>query len=503
MSGRRIVGAGALILALVAGCTTAGEEADAAVDPDLAPLYEQELTWSPCSAGSAMECASLTVPRDYERPAEGTRELALYRLAPEGASEDGAAEGGADDGAGGGAVVVLPGGPGGSGQYLLEDYSPYRELAADRTVVSYDQRGINGSDAVSCEDDDAFAARKALDATPDTTQEEAALAAAYETFADACAAAVGEDLAHMGTADLVRDLDLLRAALGEDRLSYLGHSYGSLVGLEYARAFPDRVGRVVLDSPVTAAALADADHAEALLGRFEAALDGALQACVDAPAGCRLGADVAEARDRLESLLDELDAAPVEVGGRVLTREVVVSWLWDSLTWGPEAAAPALAALGRASGGQWGDVALLLGSGDDAAGFAAYTAVACSDALRPAADAAAARAEAVDLRERFPVFGETAAWWDVVCSGWPVDDDALPVADDVVDHTGDVLVVASAGDPLTPPAAVDEASRQMGGAPVLMYAGSEHVAYWSSDCTRFAVDAFLADGTLPAVGTCS
>ena len=500
MTGRGAVATGALTLALVGGCTAAGGEADAVVDPELAPLYEQVLSWEPCSPSSAMECASLTVPRDYERPAEGTRELAVYRLAPAGA-EDGATEDGADDGAGGGAVVVLPGGPGGSGQFLLEGLSPFRELAADRAVVSYDPRGVNASDAVSCEDDAAFAARQALDATPDTAQEEAALVAAFEAFADACASAVGDDLAHMGTADLVRDLDLLRAALGEDRLSYLGLSYGSLVGLEYARAFPDRVGRVALDSPMTAAGRADADREEVLLVRIEETLDGALQACVDAPAGCRLGTGVGEARDRVETLLDELDAAPVEVGGRVLTREVVVSWLWDALTWGPESSATAVAALGRASGGQWGDVALLLGPGD-VPGFAAYTAVACSDALVPVADAAAARAAAADLGERFPVFGETAAWWDVACSGWPVDA-ALAVADDVVEHAGEALVVASTGDPLTPPVAVDEASRQMGGAPVLTYAGAEHVAYWFSDCTRFAVNDFLVDGTLPAVGTCA
>lgn len=481
--------AAAAVATALAGCAaSSGSSAEGEADPGLAPFYDQALVWAPCEDGAAGECATLVVPLDYAAP-EGERiDMALYRLP---AAGDAA-----------GSVVLLPGGPGGSGADLLGPRSAFRELARDRHVVTYDARGIGATSSFICESEAEASARLALDGTPDTPEEEAALVASWEAVADGCEEAAGPMLGHAGTSDLVRDLDVLRAALGEDALTFYGLSYGTLVGSEYVRAFPDKVGRAVLDAPVTARDWTAEDDLAIFAGTFEATLDQALGECFANPLlDCPLGATTAEARAGVEELLAGLDAEPVDLGARgLLTRERAVGIMVSALPYGPDGWSPLVIALGRAAGGSWGDLAAL-DPGFDPAGFAANLAVTCADRGDRDIGPDAVRADAADLGARYPVFGETFAWSRLICTTWPVGP-TLEVVTEPVETDGAVLVVTSTGDPLTPASFTEAMAEQMAGATILTYTGPEHVAYVASDCARFAVNDFLTEGVLPESATC-
>lgn len=202
------------------------------VRPTEEPL-ESTIDWQPC--GDRFECATLEVPLDYAQPDVATVPLALIRLpAPPAARRIGS-------------LVVNPGGPGGSGVEFVRqaaiDTIP-AELRARFDIVGFDPRGVGASGGIDCgrEPVDRFAA------TP--TQGVAEVMSAAQGLAVACAAQAGDLLGHMSTAHVVEDLERLRAALGDRRLTYVGYSYGTLIGAMYADRYPKRVRALVLDGAV-------------------------------------------------------------------------------------------------------------------------------------------------------------------------------------------------------------------------------------------------------------
>lgn len=475
----------ALLLTVgLVGCAATSER-----DDERDRFIEQEITWSPCPEHSGVECGSLEVPVDHTRPEGDTLDVALYRL-----------PGPADDA---GSIVLLPGGPGRRGVDLMDRYSPVRTLQRTHHVVTYDARAIGATSSFLCESEEAFRTHLSLDRTPDTAEEETALVMSWEALAGGCSDAAGDLLGFVGTRDLVQDLDVLRAALGEDSLTFYGLSYGTLVGSEYARAFPERVRRAALDAPRTAEDVSSADSLLELADAAERSFDEALEQCFVNPfLPCPLGTTPQEARASVESLLATLDAEPVELpdGGR-FTRELAVSALHGGVSGGPDAWAPTITALGRAHQGEWNDLVDLTGELEDQPWVTAATVITCADLGPPQERVPEVRERARVLATRSPVFGETFAWGELNCTGWPVGP-TLDVATGPVDPAGDVLVVVSERDPLTPPSFVDHMTRQMGGARLHTYTGPEHVAYVASDCARMAIDDFLAHARWPASDTC-
>lgn len=475
---------GLVLVASLAGCAATG-------DPESARdrFAEQEIAWTPCPEQSGVECGSLEVPLDHSRPDGDALEVALYRLPAR-----------ADDA---GSIVLLPGGPGGRGIDLLAGYSPFRGLQGSHHVVSYDARAIGATSSFLCESEEEFRARLTLDRTPDTAEEEAALLASWETLAHGCAEAAGELLGFVGSRDLVQDLDVLRAALGEETLTYYGLSYGALVGSEYARTFPDRVGRAVLDAPRTARDWSSAESLVELADAAERSFDEALEQCFVNPfLPCALGATTQDARASVVALLAKLDADPVELpdGGR-FTRELAVSALHGSVSAGPDGWATAVSALGRAHQGEWDDLLALAWELEDQPGTTANTVIVCADLGPPRVSVPDVRERVATLAARAPVFGEALAWGALNCTGWPAGP-TLEVHTEPVDPAGDVLVVVSERDPATPRPFVDHMTEQMAGARLLNYSGPEHVAYGASDCVRMAIDDFLVHGRWPASDTC-
>ena len=225
--------------------------------------------WKAC--GDKLQCALLRVPVDYTRPDGAQVDVAVARLR---ATQPKRRLG---------SLVFNFGGPGDAGTTTLPSFA--REIpAAVRArydLVSFDPRGTGNSRPVECINDRTADRLNAVDPTPNTDAE---LPSFYDgrhepvDLVAQCVAKNGAWLAQLGSRNVARDVDRLRAALGDDKLAYLGFSYGTVIGAVYAQMFPDRVGRMVLDSPVDLSANA-LEELRANSDGFEQALDDFLADC--------------------------------------------------------------------------------------------------------------------------------------------------------------------------------------------------------------------------------
>ena len=222
------------VLAVVALPLPAGAQASSTSSS--AAAAPSTLDWRSCRGG--FQCATLTVPWDDAVPDGRTVDLALLR-APARDQERRI-----------GSLVMNPGGPGGSAvEFVRSIYSSLPAELRDRfDIVGFDPRGSGQSDPVECGYD--MDALYALDFSPDDQAERDELIAGMQSFVDACVVTNGDYLRHVSTADTVRDLEKVRAALGDDKLTFLGYSYGTYIGAKYAEAFPDKVRALVLDGAV-------------------------------------------------------------------------------------------------------------------------------------------------------------------------------------------------------------------------------------------------------------
>ncbi|MBA3372813.1 MAG: alpha/beta fold hydrolase [Euzebyaceae bacterium] len=317
------------------------------------------LDWRRC--GKPFECATLRVPLNHARPAGRKLGLAVIRLqAPVRDQRLGS-------------LVVNPGGPGGSGVQFVRhgaiDAIP-AELRAQFDIVGFDPRGVGRSAAVSC----GGASNDLLssDLSPDSPGEVAPLLAAARRLAQACGDRNGPLLHRMSTEDVARDLDLLREALGDRQLTYVGFSYGTFIGATYAQLFPQRTRALVLDGAVDPSLDAQ-QRARQQVQQLERTLGDFLDACDTEPT-CPLGRRKGQSRDRFETLLAALKQAPLPVpgSGRALqASELLVATAgllkdrgpgWTSLGLGLRLAsdgdgslllAVADRALGQAGSGDW------------------------------------------------------------------------------------------------------------------------------------------------------
>ncbi|HEY8173627.1 MAG TPA: alpha/beta fold hydrolase, partial [Dehalococcoidia bacterium] len=232
----------AFLAVFVSACSDSNKEAsptasDASPTVAASATFQPEvLDWSACD--DSLECATLDVPLDYADPAGKTIPLALARRP-------------ADDGSARiGSLLVNPGGPGASGVDLARqaDLVFPQELLDRFDIVGFDPRGVGESDAVDCGDrfDDYFG----LDPTPDDDAERQALIDGARTFVQRCEEHSADILPHVDTTSAARDMDVIRTALGEDKLTYFGFSYGTYLGATYADLFPDRVRAFALDGAV-------------------------------------------------------------------------------------------------------------------------------------------------------------------------------------------------------------------------------------------------------------
>ncbi|WP_017557935.1 alpha/beta hydrolase [Nocardiopsis baichengensis] len=511
---RPAAAAAAALVVTAAGCTggdPGSGNGDQAPSPGLEPFYSQGIDWAPCTdGGSRFECGVFEVPMDYGDPDGRRLEIAVKRLPASGRS--------------GGSLLVNPGGPGGSGyDYAAAAPSVVGEGVRERfDVVGFDPRGVARSEPVSCLDPagmDAYLGADLesedgdgdpLEVTAEGLEE---LEESARGFVEGCRERAGELMMHLGTENVARDMDVLRAVLGDDRLTYLGKSYGTLIGARYADLFPDRAGAMVLDG-VLAADLDALETGVQQAGGFETALRAFVEDC-QAREECPVGTaedGVDAGVERIAGLLDRAGREPLEntTGdgrevGRTRVELGISGALYSEGSWGE-----VRDALGDAI--EDGDGTALLRLGDRLYGrdeprtytnsVSALVAVNCSDAPAPR-DIGAYRDAAREAAQESPLFGASSAWAVLTCAYWPqeaVSEEWEPDAE----GADPILVVGTTRDSATPFAWAEELAEDLDSGVLLTYDGDGHTAYGTGDaCVDGAVDAYLLEDRVPEEGlTC-
>lgn len=462
---------------------------------ELRDYYQQEIAWQPCADG--FECGRLTVPLDYDEPAGQRIDLAVIRLPASDPDRRIAS------------LLVNPGGPGASGvQYALGARSLIApEVRARFDVVGFDPRGVGGSAPVRCLSAEELDRYFAVDASPDTRSERRSLVRGSRHFAAGCAEQSRRMLAHVGTANAARDMDVLRAALGDEGLTYLGLSYGTELGATYAELFPENVRALVLDGAVDPS-LSAAEMGIAQAKGFETALRSFVGDCVQRP-DCPLGTGgVEDGLDRLEKFFAAVDADPLQVGkpgGRKLTQALakfgLASALYSERYW------PYLRDGLRAA--FTGDGSGLLRLADALAGrkpdgtytnlMGANMAITCVDEQMP--EKVSAYAEVARQAEQVaPHFGESIGWSGLPCAFWKA-----PAGEDLtIDGKGapPILVVGTTRDPATPYAWAEALAAQLDSGVLLTRKGDGHTAYRQGNaCIDRTVNHYLIEADPPEPGT--
>lgn len=503
---------GATLLAgavLLSGCglgggDTAGEDGGAPVE-----FTEQELAWEECESGlPGSECAVFEVPMDYDAPDGERIEIAVKRVPATG-----------DEALG--SLVVNPGGPGGSG-YDFVDHSPYTVSEAVRAnfdVVGFDPRGVGRSTPLTCLDteeiDDLLGtdygtgrgADDLADLSPEGLEQ---IEDTSRSFVEACEENAPDLMRNMGTADVARDMDLLRALLGDDRLTYLGASYGTHIGAQYAEQFPDRVRALVLDGAVDPSQDQLSVSVQQATG-FETALRAFVEDCLgtaECPIGER-GDTVEEGIANLEAFLDEVAVEPLDTAtddGRELNKaraELGVLAALYTESWWPRVREALTDAM------EGGDGTGLLLLGDDLYGrgdraeyensTAALMAVNCSDS--PAPREVEAYAEAAALAgEESPVFGPTLAWGALPCAFWP-EEAVAPQAELNAAGADPIMVLGTTRDSATPYAWSEALADQLESGFLVTRDGDGHTGYrMGDDCVDEIVDGYLLELSVPEDG---
>ena len=463
--------------------------------PALVRFYSQHLSWSSCpdSSDEGDQCARLTVPLDYQRPAGRTIELALLKVPASGSRI--------------GSLVVNPGGPGAPGTSYAAARGTYfgDPLLEHFDIVGFDPRGTGDSSPVDCLSDAAFNRYLSGDPVPSTPAQVATYRASQRRLIAGCSRRSGALASHVSTVESARDMDILRAALGESTMSYLGASYGTKLGATYAQLFPRRVGRFVLDGAVDPTLGTRATTLQQAHG-FQTALDAYAANCVQSTVGCFLGRDVAGVEQTIETMLDQIARHPLPAGQRELTvgdaYYGIVVTLYDRNYW-----ILLSAALRSALGG---DGSALMTLADSYAHrnpdgsfsgnlLEAFVTISCLDdpyslpyskvpGQFPAFDKAS------------PVFGRQNAWSLTTCDGFtPRSDQPVPAIH--ARGAAPIVVIGTTRDPATPYRWAVALAHQLDSGVLITRDGDGHTGYHRGNaCVDHAVESYLVSGVVPKDG---
>ncbi|MBP2474071.1 pimeloyl-ACP methyl ester carboxylesterase [Crossiella equi] len=497
----RVIPRGAVAALAALALTVAAAPPAVAATPEqpggVAGVTVPTLDWRDCGTGDGFQCARAEVPLDYRDLAKGTLSLALARK-PAGKPAERI-----------GSLLVNPGGPGGSGvgfARAVVDQLP-AAVAERFDVVGFDPRGVAGSSPLACLDAEqtraAFATTPAR-RTPGDFARGQALAA---DFVANCRAKSGALLPYVGTEYVARDIDVLRAALGDDRLNYYGVSFGTFIGTVYANLFPQRFRVLALDGGYDPEAYAN-DPYRYDLGQYlalEHSFERFLRWCGDTPAKCSFGdGKPFQAFDRLVA---DLDANPVKdaagnvtANGASLTYRIIFATNGGSPSWPALAENLRLAATSRTG-------SLVRPITGNAPFFAANTVVECADRKFPRSTALL-RARLAAATALAPRLGPVAAYGSPgydhghanACVGWPVEQASRYAGPWSAKGSAPILVVGTTGDPDTPYQDSVVLSKTLANARLLTFVGEGHSGFSNSECARQATAAYLVEEKLPARG---
>lgn len=485
-----------------------------------------QIAWGPCDGAGleAFECASVEVPTDYDRPRGRTTTIGLTRLP---ATDPAQRVGSLFTNFGG------PGGPGVEGLHQLGGRLFDDEVLARFDVIGFDPRAVGTSDPATCfrdaERETAF--MSSVPAFPVTDREERRFLGQMATLGASCTLFSGDRISHSSTANVARDMDLLRQAVGDDELSYVGYSYGTVLGATYAALFPDRVRAMVLDGTMDVDAWSGVGSDELLGARIGQAA-GATETfgefarlCTEAgPTACAL-ASLGDPAEVVEATYAALREAPVEVPlpdgstvpiGYPETVALVFSYLYEPVAWGdldltlaslavlsgavgpPAADAPSA----RSAAPSLGELLRRAGYAQDYPSVGGALASLCVDVTTPGAPRSyAAKVDALDAQ--YPHFGRYRGWIGIQCEFVPVTDrDAFTGPWDQTTEAP-VLVVGTRFDPATPYAFTQPYADRWPDARVLTVEGWGHTIVGKSACADAAVARYLVDLEATDGATCA
>ncbi|MET0298063.1 MAG: alpha/beta hydrolase [Microbacterium sp.] len=461
------------------------------VAADLLPFYGQELEWTTCA--EVFDCTTVTAPLDWDDPAAGELELSVIRHR-------------ATDGTPIGSLLTNPGGPGGSGVDLIRDSLDFAvgdELSARYDVIGFDPRGVGQSTAVTCfdaADMDAYL----YDIRPGargSAEWEDAITTANEEFAAACEANSDGILEFVTTDDSARDMDLIRAVLGDSQLNYLGYSYGTFLGATYAKLFPERVGRLVLDGAIDPA-VSGLDVSTTQAVGFESALRAYMQSCLQGD-DCPFRGTPDEAMADLSTLLASVDRSPIPAAdGRLLGADTLMtaiiaalysedswSFLTRALTETLEGSSDTAFILADFyNGREFGEYA-----DNSTEAFRAYN---CMDYPADTSEADIAASDALIAAEAPTI----APYWSGPdpCAVWPYAPTGVrePIA---AEGAAPILVIGTTNDPATPYEWSVSLADQLASGVLITRVGEGHTGFNKGNaCVDAAVVAYFIDDVVPA-----
>jgi pimeloyl-ACP methyl ester carboxylesterase len=445
------------------------------------------IAWTPCNGN--LQCGTLTVPLNYADPGGPTIGIAVERhLAEDPATRIGS-------------LVINPGGPGVSG---IDDFANELSVLTSQLlngfdIVTFDPRGVQRSDPVSCGETPGAAPGNLPDPVPQTAAAQKATIAGMRQFGADCEKASGAVLPFVGTVDVARDLERLRIALGDPGLTYMGQSYGTLIGATYAEMYPTHVRAMVLDSAIDPAlsfeqiTLGQAEGFEGVLNSFFAWC-GTTESC---PWRTTANPTAAVLALLARSRTDPAPAGNGRTAGPGELYNALLEGLYSENDW------PTLGdALAADSAGNGTPVVTM--SNDYIAdgstnGADAGEAIDCLD--HPVSmDLGDYPGRAARYAAAAPVFGPLLAWGQAACAVWPVAPTRKAAPARAL-GSPPILVVGTTHDPATPYAWAVSLAHELSHGVLLTRDGSDHVAYFYSACVRAYVQTYLVSGVAPPPGT--
>ncbi|HWH97387.1 MAG TPA: alpha/beta hydrolase, partial [Pseudolysinimonas sp.] len=449
--------------------------------------------------GDGLDETTVTVPLDWDEPTGETIELAVARHR---ASRNSM-----------GSLLMNPGGPGGSGYDFVATYYfgvVTEEVLANYDVIGFDPRGVGRSTGIECYTDPAdkdallygtFDAKYGTQAWIDE------LTVRETDWIDACVENTGDLLGNLDAASVARDMDVMRAVLGDEKLTYLGYSYGTYLGAVYAELFPEKVGRMVLDGAVDPL-VGDLDALATQMAGFESAYRAFLEFCFGS-GECPFRGSVDSAMQQTENLiLDAGDDGLRSSDGRVLDMATIgtglIQNLYSESLW--SRLVQMLADLDA------GDAELTFESADqynsrvggsyEGNGYDIYTAVTCNEGTLGTDGVTPLEGLAI-IDARAPYLGFATALddyvaLDVTCSNWPYPAAEMPTSY-AAEGAPPILVVGTTNDPATPYAQAVSLAHQLSNGVLITYEGEGHTIYAQGvTCVDSTVDAYFLRGEVPS-----